>query len=242
MKKVAIVTGGSKGIGLAIVKLFIEKQYTVYNLDISASSVANHIYCDMSQFSQVQAAIKQVIDQEKQLDVLICNAGIHQSATIEETSEQDFDRLFSINVKGAYAAIQASLGVMKTQNKGAIVLLASDQAVVGKQHSFAYNLSKHALASICKTTALDYAANNIRVNAVCPGTIETPLYHTAIDKYCQESGADKQQIHSEEAALQPLGRVGQPEEVAELVYFIASDKAAFITGSLQMIDGGYTTG
>jgi len=242
MKKVAIVTGGSKGIGLAIVKLFIEKEYTVYNLDISASSVAKHIYCDMSEFSQVQAAIKQVIDQEKQLDVLICNAGIHLSATIEETSEQDFDRLFSINVKGAYAAIQASLGVMKAQNKGSIVMIASDQAVIGKQHSFAYNLSKHALVSICKTTALDYAANNIRVNAVCPGTIETPLYHTAIDKYCQESGADKQQIHGEEAALQPLGRVGQPEEVAELVYFIAGDKAAFITGSLQMIDGGYTTG
>jgi 2-keto-3-deoxy-L-fuconate dehydrogenase len=97
-----------------------------------------------------------------------------------------------------------------------------------------------ALASIAKTTALDYALFNIRANAVCPGTIETPLYHQAIDNYCKRSGANKAEIHAEEAALQPLGRLGQPEEVAELVYFLASDKAKFITGSLQVIDGGYT--
>ena len=93
---------------------------------------------------------------------------------------------------------------------------------------------------MAKTTALDYAAFNIRANAVCPGTIETPLFHNAIDAYCQRSGANKAEIVAEEAALQPLGRLGQPEEVAELVYFLASDKAKFITGSLQVIDGGYT--
>jgi NAD(P)-dependent dehydrogenase (short-subunit alcohol dehydrogenase family) len=97
-----------------------------------------------------------------------------------------------------------------------------------------------ALASMAKPTALDYASFNIRANAVCPGTIETPLYHQAIDNYCERSGADKATVHAEEAALQPLGRLGQPEEVAELVYFLASDKAKFITGSLQVIDGGYT--
>ena len=95
---------------------------------------------------------------------------------------------------------------------------------------------------MAKTTALDYASYNIRANAVCPGTIETPLYHSAIDKYCASSGADKAQVHAAEAALQPLGRLGQPEEVAQLVLFLASDKAGFITGSLQVIDGGYTTG
>jgi NAD(P)-dependent dehydrogenase (short-subunit alcohol dehydrogenase family) len=101
-------------------------------------------------------------------------------------------------------------------------------------------MSKAALASIAKTTALDYARYNIRSNAVCPGTIETPLYHQAIDKYCEHSGADKTQIHQEESDLQPLGRLGQPEEVAELVLFLASEKSKFITGSLQVIDGGYT--
>ena len=129
---------------------------------------------------------------------------------------------------------------MKANHNGAILLMASDQALIAKHNSFAYNLSKSALASIAKTTALDYAAYNIRANAVCPGTIETPLYHKAIDNYCEKSGADKKEVHKDEEKLQPLQRLGQPEEVAELVLFLASDKAKFITGSLQVIDGGYT--
>jgi NAD(P)-dependent dehydrogenase (short-subunit alcohol dehydrogenase family) len=129
---------------------------------------------------------------------------------------------------------------MKANNNGAIIIMSSDQALIAKHNSFAYNLSKAALASMAKTTALDYAAFNIRANAVCPGTIETPLYHQAINNYCQQSGADKAEIHREEESLQPLNRLGQPEEVAELVLFLASDKAKFITGSLQVIDGGYT--
>lgn len=241
MKQVAIVTGGSNGIGLAIAKLFTRENYCVYNLDIQAGVVGEHIYCDMSDFTGVQQAIDAVISREKRVDVLICNAGIHLSANIENTSEAQFDQLFSINVKGAYAAIQASLQAMKQQHKGAIVIISSDQALIAKSNSFAYNLSKHALASICKTTALDYAKYNIRVNALCPGTIETPLYHKAIDNYCLNSGANKEQVHREEQALQPLGRLGQPSEVAQYALFLASDKAAFITGSLQTIDGGYTT-
>lgn len=240
--QVAIVTGGSNGIGEAIVKLLESTGYRVFNLDIQAGNQGTHIPCDMRQFDQVKSAIEQIIQQHGRIDTLVCNAGIHLSSNIENTSENDFDNLFAINVKGAYAAIQASIGQMRQQQKGAIVLIASDQAVIGKTNSFAYNLSKHALASICKTTALDYAADNIRVNAVCPGTIETPLYHNAIDKYCAASGADKALIHKEEQALQPLGRLGRPEEVAEYVSFLVSDKANFITGSLQMIDGGYTTG
>ena len=241
MKQVAIVTGGSNGIGLAIAELFTSENYRVYNLDIQAGEVGEYIYCDMSNFSSVQQAISQVISREKRLDVLICNAGIHLSASIENTSEAQFDQLFSINVKGAYAAIQASLKTMKEQRKGAIVIISSDQALIGKTNSFAYNLSKHALASICKTTALDYAAYNIRVNALCPGTIETPLYHKAIDSYCLSSGANKDEVHRAEQALQPLGRLGQPAAVAQYALFLAGDKASFITGSLQIIDGGYTT-
>lgn len=240
--QIAIVTGGSKGIGEAIVKLLETKGYHVFNLDLIPGEYGNHIECDMSNFNQVKQVITEICSTHKKVDALVCNAGIHLSKNIEQTSLEEFDNLFSINVKGAYAAIQATIGQMRQQGKGAIVLVASDQAVIGKQNSFAYNLSKHALASICKTTALDYAADNIRVNAVCPGTIETPLYHNAIDQYCAKSGADKQLIHQEEQSLQPLGRLGQPEEVAEYVNFLISEKAGFITGSLQMIDGGYTTG
>jgi len=241
MKQVAIVTGGSQGIGLAISQLFINEGYRVYNLDILKSNTGEFIYCDMSNFADVTAAVNQVIDREGQIDTLICNAGIHLSGSIEETSEAQFDQLFAINVKGAYAAIQASLATMKLQQSAAIVIISSDQAIIGKNNSFAYNLSKHALASICKTTALDYASFNIRVNAICPGTIETPLYHKAIDKYCAQSGASKEDIHKAEQALQPLGRLGQPDEVAQFALFLAGDKASFITGSLHSIDGGYTT-
>jgi 2-keto-3-deoxy-L-fuconate dehydrogenase len=243
MKKTCIVTGGSSGIGLSIVKLFTDHGYQVFNLDLQPSNLtalgSTDILCDISNVEQVSDIINDIA-KTATIDVLVSNAGIHFSGNIENTSEADLDKVLNINVKGAYAAVKAVLPNMKANKNGAIILMASDQALIAKQNSFAYNISKVALASIAKTTALDYALFNIRANAVCPGTIETPLYHQAIDNYCDRSGANKAEIHAKEAALQPLGRLGQPEEVAELVYFLASDKAKFITGSLQVIDGGYT--
>lgn len=238
-KLTAIITGGSSGIGLAICKLLTENNYLVFNLDLKPGEFGEHIPCDMTDFDQVTRSIE-VISQKHTINTLISNAGIHFSANIENTTEQDFDNVLSLNVKGAFAAVKAVLPNMKANNSGSIVLMASDQALIAKHNSFVYNMSKAALASMAKTTALDYAAYNIRANAVCPGTIETPLYHQAIDNYCQRSGANKDEVNAEEAAMQPLGRVGQAEEVAELVLFLASDKATFITGSLQLIDGGYT--
>ena len=239
MKKVCVITGGSSGIGLSIVNLMLKEDYLVFNLDISPSKVGEFCSCDITNTKQVTDVIER-ISKKHTIDVLVSNAGIHFSANIENTSEADFDAVLNLNVKGAYAAIKAVLPNMKANKKGSIILMSSDQAIIAKQNSFAYNLSKAALASMAKTTALDYAAYNIRANAVCPGTIETPLYHQAIDNYCQKSGANKAEVHREEARLQPLNRLGQPEEVAELVLFLASDKAKFITGSLQVIDGGYT--
>lgn len=240
MNKVCIVTGGSSGIGLSIVKRFTDEGYTVCNLDLSDGGAGEYYTVDVTDHEAVGNAISDIYKRFERIDVLVSNAGIHFSGNIEATSETDFERVFNINVKGAYSAIQACLPAMKAQQEGAVVLISSDQALIGKTNSFAYNLSKAALASMAKTTALDYAQFNIRANAVCPGTIETPLYHKAIDNYVEKSGADKAQVHAEEAAMQPLNRLGQPEEVAELVLFLASDKAKFITGSLQVIDGGYT--
>jgi NAD(P)-dependent dehydrogenase (short-subunit alcohol dehydrogenase family) len=239
MRKIAIITGGSSGIGLSIVKLFIKQGYQVFNLDIQPCAFGEHRQCDITDEDQVQKIISE-ISTNHVIDVLISNAGIHFSANIENTTMADFDNVLNLNVKGAFSAIKAVLPNMKANHNGAIILMASDQALVAKYNSFAYNLSKTALASMAKTTALDYAQFNIRANAVCPGTIETPLYHQAINNYCDKSGADKAKTHQAEAQLQPLGRLGQPEEVAELVLFLASDKAKFITGSLQVIDGGYT--
>jgi len=239
MKKTAIVTGGSSGIGLSIVEKFISEGYQVFNLDIQPCSFGEYKRCDISKSEQVIETITEIAEIHT-IDVLVSNAGIHFSANIENTSMDDFDKVFNLNVKGAFSAIKAVLPNMKANENGSIILMASDQALIAKHNSFAYNLSKAALASMAKTTALDYAQFNIRANAVCPGTIETPLYNQAINNYCEKSGENKEKIHQEEARLQPLGRLGQPEEVAELVCFLASDNARFITGSLQVIDGGYT--
>lgn len=242
---VCIVTGGSVGIGAAICERFATKGYKVVNIDLQRPLTQfkeiDWWPCDIADSNETTSVFSKILQQYNQVDVLVSNAGIHFSGTIEQTSEADFERVFSINVKGAITATKAVLPVMKLQGKGVILYIASDQSLIAKRNSFAYNMSKAALASLAKTTALDYAAYKIRANAICPGTIETPLYHQAIDKYVQKSGADKQQVHQQEAALQPLGRLGQAHEVAALAYFLASDDAAFITGSLPVIDGGYTT-
>ncbi len=241
---VCIVTGGSLGIGAAICQLFAQKGYLVFNLDLQAPNEPNSSIrwreCDVSNVTQVKNIIADIRTECPKIDCLISNAGVHLSANIEQTSEDVLDQMFAINVKGAYAAIQGVLPSMVEHKSGSIILMASDQALIAKQNSFAYNLTKSALASMAKTTALDYAKHNIRANAVCPGTIETPLYHKAIDSYLEKSGRDSDEVHAEEAALQPLGRLGQPDEVAQLCYFLASEHAEFITGSLQVIDGGYT--
>ena len=241
---VCIVTGGSLGIGFAVCKLFSQNGYQVINLDIrdfeQALPIAIWKPCDVSVVRNIEAAVNEVISSYQRIDALVCNAGIHVSATIEDTDEALLDKVLNLNVKGAYGAIKSCLPTMKEQGSGAIVVMGSDQSFIGKRNSFAYGVSKGALASMAKTTALDYAPYNIRVNAVCPGTIDTPLFHNAIDNYVARSGADKNEVVAEEAAAQPIGRLGQPEDVAELTYFLCSNKASFITGSLYAVDGGYT--
>ncbi|MCC5826993.1 SDR family oxidoreductase [Alkalimonas sp.] len=237
---VAVVTGGSTGIGSAVVEKLLQQGYQVINLDIQPGLAGVYLSCDVSKVSEVQQAIARVLAEYGRIDVLVSNAGRHLSADIEHTTETMLDELFALNVKGAFAAVQAVLPAMKQQRDGVILLMASDQALIGKRNSFVYNLTKAALASMARTTALDYAAFHIRCNAVCPGTIDTPLYQQAITRYCASSGRDAGEVHAEEAAEQPLGRLGKPEEVAALVAFLASPEAAFITGSLQLIDGGYT--
>lgn len=241
MKKTLVITGASSGIGLAIAKRYETVGYAVFNLDIVAGVHGQFYECDVTDHAKVHEIVDEIA-KSNVIDVLISNAGIHYSANIENTSEADFMRVFALNVKGAYSITQAVLPYMKRQNNGVILYIGSDQSTVGKPNSFVYNLTKHALASMAKTTALDYASYNIRSNILCPGTIETALYHNAIKAYCAKTGAKPDEIHAAEAALQPLGRIGQPDDVAAMALFLASEEAAFITGSLHAIDGGYTTG
>lgn len=233
-----VITGGSSGIGLAICQRFSAAGYRVFNLDVQSSQVGHFIQVDVTDAQAVKQAIAHIADQHT-ITTLICNAGKHLSANIEQTDEATLDALIALNVKGAYHAIQACLPSMKAAHSGSILLIASEQAVVGKTNSFAYNLTKHALGSIAKTTALDYAAFNIRANALCPGTIDTPLYQQAVAKYVARSGVNIKDVHAHEARCQPLGRIGLPEEVAAYALFLASPEASFVTGTLPTIDGGY---
>lgn len=241
MTQTLVISGASSGIGLAIAERFSSLGYRVVNLDIQSGSVGETLICDMRDHQAVHAAISQIAAQGS-IDVMVSNAGRHLSATIEATSEAQFTELFELNVKGAFSLTQAVIPTMKAAGRGAIVYIGSDQSTVAKPNSCAYNLSKHALASLAKTTALDYAKFGIRANLVCPGTIDTPLYQKAIAAYCERSGADPALIHAEEAALQPIGRIGKPEEVAAMVAYLASDEAGFVTGGSFPIDGGYTVG
>lgn len=241
MKKTLVISGASSGIGLAIAETFLENDYEVYNLDIEHSEVAQTIICDLTDHQQVLQAVKDIA-QSRTIDVMVSNAGRHLSANIEATSEQQLTDLFALNVKGAFSLTQAVIPQMKQNNAGSIIYIGSDQSSVAKRNSCAYNLTKHALASLAKTTALDYADYNIRSNIVCPGTIDTPLYQKAIKAYCDRSGDAIDSVHQHEALQQPLGRIGHPDEVASMVAYLASDKAAFITGAMFAIDGGYTTG
>lgn len=241
MKKTLVITGASSGIGKAIIAQFEAAAYVVFNLDVQSCDIGHYMYCDVTNDESVKDCIAK-ISAEHNIDVLVSNAGVHLSANIENTSEAEFDKVFGINVKGAINVTKAVLPIMKREQNGVILYIGSDQSIIAKTNSFAYNLTKHALASLAKTTALDYAAFNIRANTICPGTIETPLYHAAIKRYCDQSGANIDEVHEQEAALQPLGRIGQAEDVAALALFLASDGASFITGSLHAVDGGYTTG
>lgn len=239
MKKTVIVTGGSSGIGLAIVERLVSEGFHVCNLDIKSSTSAEFHHCDLREQAQVREIIT-AIGEKHSVYALVANAGMHVSATIEDTSDELFNQVFDLNVKGAYAAIQATLPLLKANRDGVILAIGSDQSVIAKPNSFIYNLTKHALASMVKTTAIDYAAFNIRANALCPGTTDTPLYRDAITRYCDRSGAEPSEVHAEEAALQPLNRLATADEIAAYASFLLSPEASFITGSLQMIDGGYT--
>jgi NAD(P)-dependent dehydrogenase (short-subunit alcohol dehydrogenase family) len=169
------------------------------------------------------------------------NAGIHRANSIFDITEEEWDLVINTNLKGMVFSLKQSVPYLIKNGGGSVVLMGSDQCFVGKSNSLAYGASKGGIGQITRSLAVDLAGKNIRVNAVCPATIETPLAQSAMQSWAdRDLNKDIGQAWSIEAKKHLLGRIGQPKEVAELVYFLASNKASFITGGLYLIDGGLT--
>jgi len=240
--KIAVITGASSGIGKATRKLLVDKGAVVYNLDLfnEDSNDEFYIYCDVSDFNSVKESVKKICNKHDRIDLLFANAGLHKVGNIEETSLEDFEKVLSVNLKGVFYILKEILPVMKAHGNGNVVLMGSDQSIVGKGRSSVYGLTKGAIGQLTKSTAIDYADYNIRVNCICPGTIDTPLLAKAIEGFSSITNLTNDNILTSLELAQPIKRIAKSYEIANVVRFLLSDESSFITGSLFSADGGYT--
>ncbi|MBN7815869.1 SDR family NAD(P)-dependent oxidoreductase [Algoriphagus pacificus] len=243
--KVIVITGGASGIGLAMVKKFAKEQSHVYFLDLNDAGneisqelaaegqKAEFIKCNIASTSEAEQAIQSI---PGKIDVLINNAGVSHVGNLENTSEEDFDRLFQVNVKGMFNCTRAALPKIKQDGGGSILNMASVAATIGIPDRFAYSMTKGAAYSMTLSIARDYVQDGIRCNCISPGRVHTPFVDGFLAK--NYPGQEKE-MFEKLSATQPIGRMGTPEEIAELAYFISSDAGSFFTGTDIPIDGGF---
>ena len=243
--RTAIVTGGGSGIGQAIALLFARRGARVAILDLAADETVRqladgggkgqHFACDVTSQGAVNAAFAATVSAFGPLDILVNSAGIAHVGTIEGTSEEDLDRVYAVNVKGVYNCMRA--GVIAMKERGGVILnIASVASSVGIPDRFAYSMSKGAVLTMTYSVACDYVHQGIRCNAVSPGRVHTPF----VDGFLAKNYPGREaEMFEKLSRTQPIGRMGQPGEVAELALFLCSDAAAFITGSNYAIDGGF---
>jgi NAD(P)-dependent dehydrogenase (short-subunit alcohol dehydrogenase family) len=194
-------------------------------------------HADVTDEVSIQAAIANVHDSFGRIDVLVNNAGIWAPGTVVTTDPQTWDRIFAVNVRGAYLASRAVIPYMQRRKQGSIINISSNYGLVGGVNAAAYTASKGALVTLTYAMALDHAAEGIRVNCICPGTIDTPLIREPMKSMTVK---ELEAQHASRVARHPLGRIGTPEEVAPGVIYLASDsEASFVTGAILAIDGGY---
>lgn len=238
--KTALVTGGASGIGESICRVFSDAGASVVIADIDASRAeklaaelpnASTAVCDITDESSVQQAFEKLA----KLDVLVNNAGIGLVGGVEETELADFQRLFRVNVEGAFLVTKHSAPLL-TASKGAIVNIGSVAGLIGVKKRFAYCATKGAVVAMTRQLAVDYPTQ-FRVNCICPGTVDTPFVEGYLEKYHKhEKDAVREQLNQR----QPIGRLGKPGEIAHLALYLASNEAGFMNGSVITIDGGWT--
>lgn len=242
----ALVTGGASGIGEATVKELVRAGAFVWIADINVPAAealadavgsAKALHLDVTSPASIAAAVAKL----ERLDILVNNAGIGHVGSIEATEPEDFDRLFTVNVRSVYLVTRAFLPLLfaasgNHEAVGAIVNIGSVSGMVGIKQRFAYCMTKGAVLSMTRQLAVEYP-KTLRVNAVCPGTVQTPFVEGYLEKFHKHN---KEEMRAELRARQPVGRLGKPEEVASMVRYLASDEAAFVNGSCMTIDGGWT--
>jgi NAD(P)-dependent dehydrogenase (short-subunit alcohol dehydrogenase family) len=246
--KTAIVTGGGSGIGLAIAKVFAEQGAYVFVLDLNEQDGKNVVdeiskangkaafkKCNVSSQSEVDGIISKILNEVSSIDILLNIAGIAHIGNAENTSENDFDRLINVNVKGVYNCLHAVIPHMK-KSSGVILNMASVASSVGIPDRFAYTMTKGAVVGMTLSVAKDYISQNIRCNCISPGRVHTPF----VDGFLAKNYPGKEKEMFEKLSkTQPIGRMAQPLEVAHLALYLCSDEAAFITGCDYAIDGGF---
>jgi len=246
--KVAVITGGGSGIGQAIASLFAKQGAHTVILDINADASfaageairrnggrAISVSCDVSRAAEVSKVFLGIDSELQRIDILVNNAGIAHVGNLANTSEEDFDRIYNVNVKGVFLCSQAAIGIMLRQNKGVILNMASIVSWIGVPDRFAYTMSKGAVLTMTRAIAVDYMKNNIRCNCICPARVHTAFVEGYVAK---NYPGREQQALQELANYQPMGRMGTPEEIATLALYLCSDEASFVTGQAYPIDGG----
>lgn len=246
--RVAIVTGAASGIGAASARLFAAEGARLALVDQdreglgqvaadieAAGGSAFTIPADVSRDAEARAGVGQVMERWGRIDVLLTAAGMSTGGTVDAIEEAAWDRTFEVNVKGTYLWIHYAIQPMIAARSGAIVTIGSQLAQSSPGKNAAYIASKGAIASLTKTMAVDHASQGIRVNALMPGVIDTPMPANSLKRY-----ADPDAMRAFWKQRHPMGRIGRPEEVARAALFLASDDSSFVTGTLLFVDGGWT--